>query len=60
MFYDHYTIFFAFSIVFSKQRFSNCSSIMDVGFIKLSLDYFGGNRVFEMNTVTFAAVVYDF
>jgi len=33
---------------------------MDVGFIKLSLDYFGGNRVFEMNTVTFAAVVYDF
>jgi len=59
MFYDDYTIFFTFSIVFSKQRFSNCSSIMDVGFMTLS-DYFGGNSVFKMNTVTFAAGVYDF
>jgi hypothetical protein len=32
---------------------------MDVGFMTLS-DYFGGNSVFKMNTVTFAAGVYDF
>jgi hypothetical protein len=32
---------------------------MDVGFMKFSSDYFGGNRVFAMNTVTFAAAVYD-
>jgi len=33
---------------------------MDVGFTKPSSDYCGGNRVFEMNTVTYAAAVYDF
>jgi len=26
--------------IFSHQRFSNCSSTMDVGFVKLSLDNF--------------------
>ena len=38
-----------FSIVLSTQRFSNCSSTVDVGFVKLSLDCFCVNRVFKMN-----------
>ena len=39
-----------FSIVFSNQRFSNCSSIVDIGFVKLLSNCFCGNRVFKMNT----------
>ena len=38
------------SVVSSNQRFSNYSSTMDVGCVKLLLDCFCGNRVFKMNT----------
>ena len=40
--------FSPFGAVFSNQRFSNCSSAMDVGFVKLSSDCFCGT-VFKMN-----------
>jgi len=36
-------LFSPFSIVFSNQRFSNFRSTVDVGFVTLSLDCFGGN-----------------
>jgi len=39
-----------FSIVFSNQQFSNCSSTTDVGFVQLLSHCFCGNRVFRMNT----------
>ena len=38
-----------FSIVFSNQRFSNCSCTVDVGFVKLLSDWFCGNKIFKMN-----------
>jgi hypothetical protein len=49
------------SITFSNQRFSNCSTTVDVGFVKLTSDSFRGNRV-NRNiqfccTVTCAAAV---
>jgi hypothetical protein len=37
------------SITFSNQRFSNCSSTVDIGFVKLTSDSFCGNRDFKMN-----------
>jgi hypothetical protein len=37
------------SISFSNQRFSNCNLRVDVGFVKVTLDSFCGNKVFEMN-----------
>ena len=50
-----------FSVVLSRQRFRNCSSTVDVGFVKLSLDYLWGNRVFKMVIeFCFAAVVLRF
>jgi hypothetical protein len=36
-------------ITFSNQRFSNCSSTVDVGIAKLTLNSFCGNRFFNMN-----------
>ena len=39
-----------FSIVFSNQRFGNCSSAVDIGLVKLLSNCFCGNRVFKMNT----------
>ena len=42
--------FSLFSAVFSNQMFSNCSSTVDIGFVKLLSDCFRGNRVFKMNT----------
>jgi hypothetical protein len=40
----------SFGTVFSNQRFSDCSSTMGVGPVKLSSDCFCANRVFKMNT----------
>jgi hypothetical protein len=37
------------SITFSNQRFSSCSPTMDVGFVKLTLGSFYGNKVFTVN-----------
>jgi hypothetical protein len=37
------------SITFSNQKFSNCRPTLYVGFVKLTLDNFCGNSVFEMN-----------
>ena len=44
------TSFSSSSIVFSNQWFSNYSSTMDIGYVKLLSDCFCGNRVFKMNT----------
>ena len=41
--------FLPFSIVFSNQRFSNCSCTLVVGFVKLLSNWFCGNKVFKMN-----------
>jgi hypothetical protein len=41
--------FSSFSVVFSNKSFRNCSSTVDVGFVKLSSDWFCGNRDFNMN-----------
>ena len=51
--------FSSFSVVFSNPRFSNCSSTVNVGFVKLSLYGFCVNMVFKTNSlgVTFTAVV---
>ena len=38
-----------YSIILSTQRFSTCSSTMDVGFVQLLLDCFCGNRIFKTN-----------
>jgi len=51
--------FSSFSVVFTSQRCSNCSITVDIGFVKLSSDYFCGNAVFKMN-IEFAAIVCDF
>ena len=48
-FYDNHTILSAFGVVFSKQSFNNCSSTMDVGFVKILWDCLSGNSVFKMN-----------
>jgi hypothetical protein len=47
------------SITFNNQRFYNCSPTVDVGFVKLTLDSFCGNRFFKIfsSAVTCAAVV---
>jgi len=48
------------SVVFSNQRFSNSSSNVEVGFVKLSSDRFCGNGSswwFLSSAVNFAAVV---
>jgi hypothetical protein len=42
-------LFLHLSITLSNQRFSNCSPIVDVGFVKLKLATLCGNRVFKMN-----------
>lgn len=58
-FYDHHTIFVPFSVVFSNQKFSSCSSPVDVGVVKHLLDCFCGKRNFKMNIespIAFAAV----
>jgi len=47
--YDDHTIFSPIIIVFSNHRFSNCSSTVDVGLVKLALGHFCGNRVLKMN-----------
>jgi len=45
------TTSFSFSsVVFSNQWFSNYSSTVDIGYVKLLSDCFCGNRVFKMNT----------
>jgi len=44
------------SVVFSNQRFNNCSSTMDIGFVKLLSGCFCGNRI-SSSAVAFAAVV---
>jgi hypothetical protein len=41
--------FMHLSITFSNQRFSNCSPIVGVGFVKLKSDNFCGNTVFKLN-----------
>ena len=41
--------FSPFSVVFSSQTFSNCSSTVDVGFLKLSSNCFYGNKTFKIN-----------
>ena len=54
------SFFLPFSVVFSNQRFSNCSSTMDVGYVKRSSDCFCGNKVRRWIlsfAVTFAAAV---
>jgi hypothetical protein len=38
-------LFMHLSITFSNQRFSHCSPIVDVGFVKVTLDSFCGNGV---------------
>jgi hypothetical protein len=38
-----------FCVVFSNQKFNNCSSTMDVGFVKILSDCFCGHRLFKMN-----------
>jgi hypothetical protein len=48
-FYDHHSIFFSCSLVFCYKILSNCSSTVNVGFVKLSSDCLYGNRVFTMN-----------
>jgi hypothetical protein len=45
-FYDH--AISPFGIVFTNERFSNCSSNVDVEFVKLSSDCFCGNRFSKM------------
>ena len=58
-FYDHHTIFVPFNVVFSNQKFSSCSTPVDVGVVKHFLDSFCGNRDCKMNiesAITFAAV----
>jgi hypothetical protein len=57
--------FMHLSITLSNQRFSNCSPTVNVGFMKLMLDSFCGNRLIKMNIqfccpVTCAAVVVYF
>jgi hypothetical protein len=37
------------NITFSNERFRNCSTTVDVGFVKFMSDSFCGNRVFKMN-----------
>jgi hypothetical protein len=52
--------FSPFSVAFSNQRFSNCSSTVDVGFMNPLRDCFRGSRVFWWilsSAVTFAAVL---
>jgi hypothetical protein len=54
--------FMHLSITLNNQSFSSCSPTVDVGFMKLTLDSFCGNRVFQKNNqfcspVTCAAVV---
>ena len=51
--------FSPFSVVFSNQRFSNCSSTMDGGFVTLLSDCFYGNglKMKLSSAVTFAAVL---
>jgi hypothetical protein len=53
------------SITLSNHRFSNCSLTVNVGFVKLMLDSFCGNRLIKMNIqfccpVTCATVVVYF
>jgi hypothetical protein len=60
-FYGHDKIVYTSEHYSVNQRFSSCSPAMDVGFVKLMLDSFSGNRVFKMNThfchpVTCAAI----
>jgi len=58
-FCDH-TIFVTFSTVYNNQRFSNCSSTMDVGFVKLLSRLFlckWSSRWILNSAVTFAAVL---
>jgi hypothetical protein len=50
-FMDVTPLFMQLSIIFSNQRFSNCSPTMDVGCVKLKLDSFCGNSVFKMYSV---------
>ena len=52
--------FLSFSIFFTYQRFSSCSSTVDVGFVKLLSGCFYGNgfsRIIMSSAVTFAAAV---
>jgi len=46
---SHHLFFSPFSVVFSNESLTNCSSTVDVEFPKLPSDYFCGNRVFEIN-----------
>jgi len=41
--------FSSWSVVFSNQRFNNCSSTTDIGFVKLLSGCFCGNGVFKLN-----------
>jgi hypothetical protein len=51
-FYVHTISFSPFSVVFSNESLTNCSSTVDVEFPKLPSDYFCGNRVFKINNNT--------
>jgi len=41
--------FSPFSTVVSNQRLNSCGCAVDVGFVKLLLELFGGYRVLKMN-----------
>jgi hypothetical protein len=61
-FYGLTPSFMHLSIIFSNHKFISCSPTVDIGFVKLTLDSFCGNRVFKMNIqfccpVTCAALV---
>jgi hypothetical protein len=58
--YDHHIIFFTFNVVFTNQRFSSCSSTVDVGLVKLLLNVFVEKRSLRWESssaVTLAAAV---